>query len=55
MHVVFDLAGDQIAMLKADLTGLALQMHVGPSAVVEFVAPLKARIGRGLRSGSGGE
>src|ERR1700679_1606161 len=54
MNVVLDLARQQVAVLEPDLLRRPLQMHIGPSALVEFVATLQARV-RGLRGAMVGD
>ena len=46
IDVVFNLARQQVAVLKADLLRRALQMHIRPSALVELVGAVQARIRR---------
>jgi hypothetical protein len=42
-------------MLESNLFRRALEMDVGPSAFVEFVGALQARVGRSRRSGVNGD
>jgi hypothetical protein len=44
MDVVFDLASQQIAMLKANLLRCAFEMHIRPSALIEFVGAVEAGV-----------
>ncbi len=49
VDVVLDLARQQVAVLEAHLLRRALQVDIGPSAFIELIAALQARVRGGLR------
>ncbi len=47
VDIVFDLAGQQTPVLESDLLRRALEVDVGPAALVELVGAMKTSVLRG--------